>query len=200
MKKLLFLFLFISIISCQKKAETEPEFTVEEVKEGNRQAFMNDIMATQQKLQDSVRAKIDHQGKFCQGLEIGETLGGDKPEDAQFALLTPETENIQITQFLLNEGYSYQLQMHVNSDDLSLQETQDVKLIVFLENGYQIEKTENVDAEKSYEVSYQINLSFEDFEQLLYNRISHYTFLDKKVQADKKKMKELQSYLSCFFK
>jgi len=114
--------------------------------------------------------------------------------------LTPEIENIQITQFLLNEGYSYELQIHVNSDDLSLQETQDVKLIVFLENGYQIEKTENVDAEKSYEVNYQVNLSFEDFEQLLYNRISHYTFLDKKVQADKKKMKELQSYLSCFFK
>jgi len=200
MKKLLFLFLFISIISCQKTAETESEFTVEEIKEGDRQAVMNDITVAQQKLQDSVKARIDQQGKFCKGLEIGETLGGDKPEDAQFALLTPEIENIQITQFLLNEGYSYQLQIHVNSDDLSLQETQDVKLVVFLENGYQIEKTENVDTEKSYVVNFQADISFEDFEQLLYNRISHYTLADKKIIPNKNKMKELQGYLSCFFK
>lgn len=200
MKKLLFLFLFISTISCQKTAETESEFTVEEVKDGDRQAVMNDITAAQQKLQDSLKARIDQQGKFCQGLEIGETLGGDKPEDAQFALFNPEIENIQITQFLLNEGYSYQLQIHVNSDDLSLQETQDVKLVVFLENGYQIEKTENVDAEKSYEVNYQVDISFEDFEQLLYNRISHYTLADKKIIPNQNKMKELQGYLSCFFK
>jgi len=200
MKKLLTLLLFISFISCQKKAETDSEFTVEEVKEGNSQEQINLIRADQQKLQDSVQAKIDQQGKFCEGLEIGETLGGDNPEDAQFALLTPEIENIQISQFLLNKGYAYQLQININSSELDLKQDQDVKLIVFLENGYQLEKTENVDATEIYDVNYQIEITEDDFQQLRHNQISYYTIGEEKIKGNQKKLKQLQQYLSCFFR